>query len=256
MTCREFTKKVEGFTLAELNRADDVELLSHERECVACAGWFQQRHALAGAMQALRSSTATMQAPVDVECEVLRAFRQSSAVAPVSALGKPPQPLVFRLSRFFEWGAYAAVAAALAISIGLGLWFLQHSGKTPTQSAQPQATKTEQPIEPKVVQPDPVRQSADVQTPSSGRNNLHSIAKAATAAQSKPAVSSASLTLTAQAQGYTPLMLCDPLSCSGDEQVVRMELPASAADGSAGSQMADVVVGDDGLVRAIRIVQQ
>ena len=51
-------------------------------------------------------------------------------------------------------------------------------------------------------------------------------------------------------------MLCDPLSCSGDEQVVRMELPATAADGSAGTQMADVIVGDDGLVRAIRIVKQ
>jgi hypothetical protein len=60
----------------------------------------------------------------------------------------------------------------------------------------------------------------------------------------------------AQAQGYTPLMLCDPLSCSGDEQVVRLELPATGADGSTQSQMADVIVGDDGLVRAIRIVQQ
>ena len=59
-----------------------------------------------------------------------------------------------------------------------------------------------------------------------------------------------------QAQGYTPLMLCDPISCAGDEEVVRMELPATAADGSAGTQMADVIVGDDGLVRAIRIVQQ
>jgi hypothetical protein len=52
-------------------------------------------------------------------------------------------------------------------------------------------------------------------------------------------------------------MLCDPLSCSGEEQVVRMEIPANATDASNGSepQMADVVIGDDGLVRAIRIVQ-
>jgi len=54
-------------------------------------------------------------------------------------------------------------------------------------------------------------------------------------------------------------MLCDPLICSGDEQVVRMELPATAAgaDGSSGrSVIADVVIGEDGLVRAMRIVNE
>jgi hypothetical protein len=35
-----------------------------------------------------------------------------------------------------------------------------------------------------------------------------------------------------------------------------MELPATAGNELAGTQMADVIVGDDGLVRAIRIVQQ
>jgi hypothetical protein len=52
--------------------------------------------------------------------------------------------------------------------------------------------------------------------------------------------------------GYTDLMLCDPLSCSGDAQVVRMEVPAQGS--SEQTVLADVVVGDDGLVRAIRIV--
>jgi hypothetical protein len=59
-------------------------------------------------------------------------------------------------------------------------------------------------------------------------------------------------------QGFVPLMFCDPLICSGDEQVIRMELPSSgtwSADGNGGQPViADVVVGDDGLVRAMRIV--
>ncbi len=33
-------------------------------------------------------------------------------------------------------------------------------------------------------------------------------------------------TSTGETAGYVPLMLCDPLICSGDEQVIRMELPA------------------------------
>ena len=50
-------------------------------------------------------------------------------------------------------------------------------------------------------------------------------------------------------------MFCDPLSCSSDAQVVRMELPAAGAnDRDAQPQVADVVVGYDGVVRAMRIV--
>ena len=58
-------------------------------------------------------------------------------------------------------------------------------------------------------------------------------------------------------QGFVALMFCDPLICSGDEQVIRMELPSTgtAADGNSSQPVvADVVVGDDGLVRAMRIV--
>ena len=53
---------------------------------------------------------------------------------------------------------------------------------------------------------------------------------------------------------YVPLMFCDPLSCSSDTQVVRMELPAAAPNGLSQPQMADVVVGYDGAVRAVRLV--
>ena len=52
--------------------------------------------------------------------------------------------------------------------------------------------------------------------------------------------------------GYTDLMLCDPLSCAADTQVVRMELPARGQ--ASQPQMADLVVGYDGVVRAVRMV--
>jgi hypothetical protein len=58
--------------------------------------------------------------------------------------------------------------------------------------------------------------------------------------------------------GYVAVMLCDPLICSGEEQVIRMELPATfTADGSSAQPvLADVVIGEDGLVRAMRIVNE
>jgi hypothetical protein len=59
-------------------------------------------------------------------------------------------------------------------------------------------------------------------------------------------------------QGFVALMFCDPLICSGEEQVIRMELPGTASASGEGDSsqpvLADVVVGDDGLVRAMRIV--
>jgi hypothetical protein len=271
MNCREFTKEVAGLTLAELNRAVEGQLLSHQRECVTCASWLQQRQRLAEAMQTLRSSTATVEAPAGVEHEVLRAFRQRAVTVPAVERRPTPTPFAFRLGRFFEWGAYAAAAAALAISLGLGFWFWQHSGKPATESAQQQQTPEQQAAPTEITQPDkaaqmrevsPAKPSATVAAKSPRATEASTVlaqgpaVDSAPQVQAAPALAGQSLVQAAQAQGYTPMMLCDPLSCSGDEQVVRMEFPTTTADGSQRTQMADVVLGDDGLVRAIRIVQQ
>lgn len=259
MNCNEFTKRVEDLTLADLSRSANEQWLSHGRACAACSSRLQQKQQLAGAMLTLRNSTAMLQAPIQVEQHVLRAFRSSARIAPAVEFKTQPQPFAFRLSRFFEWGAYAAVAAALAISLGLGFWLWQHSSQTAPQSAQAQKTTTEQPVPHEVAQPKVTAQVPETDTAKPVAAGLKSESRPADksrgSAATTQAASSQSLAQAAQAQGYTPLMLCDPISCSGDEQVVRMELPAGA-DGSTGTQMADVVVGDDGLVRAIRIVQQ
>jgi hypothetical protein len=247
MTCREFVRKIEGFTLTELGSAN-AELLAHQSGCASCAGLLQQRHALAGAMQVLRSRTLAMEAPAVVEQNVLRAFRHSDAVQPGAELRRFPG---FRLSNLLGWRGYATAAAVLAIGLGLGLWFAQQRSD---KAAQQPTAKTEQPAQPSVGKTEDSAQ-VPVQASASDSNQLSSVKNVAAVSQ-RSSVATATLVQSEQAQGYTPLMLCDPISCAGDEEVVRMELPATAADGSAGSQMADVIVGDDGLVRAIRIVQQ
>lgn len=249
MTCREFTKKIEALPLSELTSAAPADVLAHQSNCPSCTALLQERSALAGALQVLRSRTAAVETPAVVEQNVLRAFRQSSVAKPASALRAMPQPTGFRLSNLFGWKMYAAAAAVLAIGLGLGLWIVQHSGQ---QAVQQQTAHTEQPTEPRVVQ---TEEAPQLKASVSNSVELSSAKKGAVAPQIE-SVSTSSVARNEQAQGYTPLMLCDPISCSGEEQVVRMELPANPADSSAGSQMADVIVGDDGLVRAIRIVQQ
>ena len=252
MTCREFVKKLEGVTLTELSSPSDTELLAHQIGCASCAALLQQQSALAGAMHALRSRTARMEAPAVVEQNVLRAFRQSSAAKSASAL-RTRQSVSLKLSHFFGWRGYAAVTAVLAICLGLGLWLAQRPANTAHGVGQ-QTAQTEQAEQPSVVPTEKPAQSSEVPISVTKRNTRSAANTAATSP--RESVASSSVARNEQAQGYTPLMLCDPISCSGDEQVVRMELPANPADGSAGSQMADVIVGDDGLVRAIRIVQQ
>jgi hypothetical protein len=262
MTCREFSDLAEGLTLAELAKSDDEQLVAHGRECANCSNWLQGRQALAGAMQNLRSATSGMEAPLAVEYAVMRAFRQQ--LQPVATQSEAaPIKLPRGLSPFFGRRAYAALAAVVAIALGLGVWFWRQQA----ESSGPQAVQTygrsvsQSSSSPPSAANTAERPSAPAQASSSPRltPDRESSSKLAARQASTDVSSQQSLARFAQAQGYVPMMLCDPLSCSGDEAVMRVELPASSVDGSRDASeplMADVVVGDDGLVRAIRIVPQ
>jgi hypothetical protein len=61
-------------------------------------------------------------------------------------------------------------------------------------------------------------------------------------------------------EGFRSLMYCDALSCSGDMDMIRVQLPASAMARqvpgfiqTSGSVTADVLVGPDGIARGIRL---
>jgi hypothetical protein len=246
MTCRELIDLADSLTLREVSQASDEQIAQHTRECPKCAARLQERSMLAAAMQGLSAATANREAGPEVERSLLLAFRQQGPASgpPKRVLGFTPAAL--RLSRWFEMGAYAAVAAACLIAILLGYRVWRHPAEMPirvqntpsiTLPAHSGSTSTQAPEAPKVV--------ATAETPA--RRESHSVSGVL------PASANAALTDEALAKaGYTDLMFCDPLSCSSDAQVVRMELPAQGS--AEQTVMADVVVGDDGLVRAIRIV--
>jgi len=261
MTCREFIETAESLTPLQLRLLEtkDEQMSAHARECGGCGKWMESQRLLGNALQVLRAHTAQSEASPKVELAVLEAFRTQgfegvAAVAPDRAA-----PAVWKLSRFFEVGAYAAVAAALIIGIFLGARMWRDK-----PAPQAQAQVQESPL-PQVV--DPRAATGAGVTESSGSASAEVASKPVSASAIKGAVPAArrSQPVVAQAattnvdrQGFVALMFCDPLICSGEEQVIRMELPANAlasADGN-GSQpvIADVVVGDDGLVRAMRIV--
>jgi len=258
MKCNEFMKAAECWTPSQLSlmRSDDPAMLAHARECAACGRWVESQCRLANAMQALRASTAQREASAKVEQAVLWAFR-SQEFAPASpAAPERAAPVVWKLSRVFEIGAYAAVAAALIMAVFLGSRLLRDRQPTP-KPTQVQAASIPQ-------------QSGSVTAANGASSSTPSEAASPERAARPPRAKTDNVTvqesrrMTGQTamtapdnEGYMALMLCDPLICSGDEQVIRMELPvASGSAGGSATQpvLADVVIGDDGLVRAMRIV--
>ena len=247
MTCREFEHHTIAMTLWEMAQAQDQQILDHAGGCQKCAAWLQQQRMLAATMQTLQARTAACAAGPDVERALLRVFRQGSSQPVQPEMAHRFTPIAMRLSRFFEVGAYVAIAAAIVVALFLGVRLLeQRSINVPVKS------QVEQPsvIVPSVIA-DKSESQPHPQQPAVSRSKVNRPPTRRVQSASK---SSPDTTEPSQANidaDYVALMFCDPLSCSGDAQVVRMELPAQS---NAQPQMADVVVGFDGVVRAVRIV--
>ena len=161
-----------------------------------------------------------------------------------------------RMSHWFEIGAYVAVAAAVIVGMFLGIRLLDHRSSAEQKQAK---------VSPAITQPAVQKPIVAAQTESPNLTAVTASKSATVERRSAAQPTAAQKRTTAAPQpvaeddsqsdsdaGYTALMICDPLSCSSDSQVVRMELPAQP--GQAQSQVADVVVGYDGAVRAVRIV--
>jgi putative intracellular protease/amidase len=243
MTCREFKHMAASLTLWELARSHDGQVLDHAVECPECGTWLDRQQMLAVSMETLQTQTAGREAGPHVEQALLQVFRQEAykTTQPVAALRSAP--IAFRLSRFFE----LAVAAAIVVGLFLGVRLLEHRSATSLRQNQSAA-----------VNPMPMQQ-----TQSAGNTQQQAVTPFKREVVVQPASQNGSgkrpivvaAPQTSDDADYVALMFCDPLICSSDVQVVRMELPvAGTSDRDAQTQMADVVVGDDGVVRAMRIV--
>jgi hypothetical protein len=247
----------EALTPVQLSQieTEDHTISAHASECGACGKWLESQRLLGNALQSLRSRTEQREAGPAVEAAVLQVFR-TQGFAPVAVImPERPAPALWRLSRVLEIGAYAAVAAALIVGVFLGARILRDKQSAAIQ-AQVQTQSISHPVN-----------SGNSANVASGQP-----AVAATETTAKPTsvvalrgvqvasrqTRQAAVGKSSDNTGFVAMMLCDPLICSGDEQVIRMELPASAATSADGTVaqtvIADVVVGDDGLVRAMRIV--
>ncbi len=244
MTCIELRSYLEE--LAFTNSGDheySAEVAEHIRICEECSRVAGEQTEVRGLLNLVRDSTPQISPSLD--SAILADFRERVERVPASgvlAFGSRSAPLFWR-------GAIAAVILILVI--------------LPWAYRRRDTAKYSPPTVDKVAlsEPTATENSATnvVKENSPAKGLLPHRAKR----NSRPAASAApaSVVSTQFPAGFDSLMYCDPLSCAGTMEVIRMQLPTgvstrgSARQPSQGIVYADVVIGSDGVARGIRFVE-
>jgi len=235
MTCNE----VRFHITTELSGSIGSEASEHLESCEDCRlVWIAQQRLMHEFQSAKKAAP---QVPEDVDYAVMRAFRQSFA-SREAASTVPKKIPVFRIL------AWASVAAAILVVLMLAMY--RHAGASHDGIA----------VLPKEISVPPApTQVASVTTPTT--KAVKKARRPQRGGGKSPVQTQAVAATEPPASGFQNLMYCDALSCSGPMDLIRIQVPESTFQ--RGSQLgprngfvqADVVVGSDGVARAIRIIR-
>jgi hypothetical protein len=244
-----------------MDAAQREKALAHSASCAGCASRLADERALADGLRFV-AKTANENAPARVEVALLAAFRHQRAASPASVPARTARQ---------RWLYAAASVAAIALIVTL-LALAASRTRDLQQPAQQKAVNPSSavPDEPRPASPQPQALPASpeqkvvaAQATDQGRRPADRVrnarrSKTTVADLNKPAADAEIAT------DFIPLMNRETLAQMDGGQVMRVELPRSALM-SFGLPMdmeraterikADVVVGNDGLARAIRFVR-
>lgn len=244
MTCREFHSYFENPLLLETTVLDtSAELSEHVGDCPECNLFIEMQKELAVNLRL--ASQSAPQVPASLDRAVLANYRQYVAERRVLTRSTSLRNRIRPVS-VLAWAA-ALAAAILVAQEELLLFFpgntatvtdRQHAAQ-PASPPQPPNTRTRAQV---VAQKNPTRE----QTLPAHRKHRAPVVSAPAPDSVFPAFSS--------------LLYCDQISCGGAMDVIRLQLPSSVlrstqASARANLVSADVLVGSDGIARAIRIVE-
>jgi hypothetical protein len=217
------------------------EAAEHLAHCAECARFIETQRELGAGLHLLRESAREAFAALDAA--VLANYRGQIAHLPAShARAKRSR------SNVASWAVIAA-ALALAAALAIHSWRKVDTSIAKTESMH--RLTVAPPVEP-IKAADRVSSTQTVVPLRRRRPRLapfHQSTLAGAAAESP------------ESEDFRSLMYCDPLSCGGVMQVIRVQLPApaaafeAAANSASGTIYADVLVGPDGIARGIRVVQ-
>lgn len=284
MNCRNFETIITDLARERVMDAATLESgLSHAETCARCAARLADERTLTAGLRAVSASLATAEASARLEAKLLVAFRECAA-APSSS------PVIFPAAvgtqRRWHWsiGALAAAAAILLV-IGLNAFRLQHTQSTdePLAARDPATPVTATPRREQSPEIYMQRTGSSATAPISSERHATLAASSQNTPRYAPAsvkrtrrvdagssvnerdgVDAASVSDTEIMTDFMPLTYEGGLTPLESGHVVRVELPRTALV-SMGLPMnveragelvkADVVLGDDGVARAIRFVR-
>lgn len=196
-------------------------LLDHARTCSSCDRLVQQELELRLQLVDLAQKNHTLQPSPSVK---------RSLLAELDSLHRAPAP---RPARFWY---YALAAAIICIAVVLVI-ARRPSTQPPTLANTPAVT------------PAPIVATT---TPTTVPSTPPVVAR-----HEAPARRRSPATLTVSNTDFYPVVMCDSVTCAGPALTVRVQLPRSplATRGSNTPVMADLLVGEDGLVRGVRLLQ-
>jgi hypothetical protein len=245
MTCNELQDSVKNSS-ARADRTPSIDIRSHLESCSACRQWIEINERLAGPLQILRSAMPSVPATLDESVrEACHAhFQHPADVIPSNKPVRPISPLFWR-----------AAIAALLIAGAIILFGTRRAPSPPTTAKIQRhiisSTQVQTPTQSEAPKPDITKPALTKKRPTS---RVHHRAPAAPDENSSTETAYMGLP-----PDFRNLMYCDQLSCSGALEVIRMNLPASSLGMASPLRTsnvvaADVLVGADGVARAIRIV--
>jgi hypothetical protein len=253
MNCSDFQRTVSlvaGDRLIEAGAR--LAALRHAEACAACTAHLNEERALISGMRTVRAEIASEQAPVHLETVLLKAFREHAKRAEIIPIAHE-RPAAVSLGgrgrpRSQRSGAHwrvAAIAASILVLTSIGAAVFVRSilpREITIASIAPVPVPAEQ--APPLRTQEPSDRIAQVPTPR--HVTRHRTKRAETVTE------------------YFPLITGDAVELDEFAQVVRIELSASAlrdvglpsTTAAAGDAVkADVVLGHDGIARAIRFVR-
>ena len=261
MTCQELRSHFEDLNgMAAGPRPDSAEVAAHTAICASCSRVVEEQKELAGHLDWVRESAPKI--PSSLDTAVLTNYR-AFAVEKAQAARRTPSRRISLIAAA-EW-AVAVVVAIVIAGVALRLFFpTEEISNAPTQVTTPQAESASQSSAPPAASAQPSRANRS-------RSTIVAKAKWKSPAENKQASRNIAqseapkIVPTNSAEpapvGFRSLMYCDALSCGGPMEMIRVQLPPSAAglapawSQSNGIVYADVLVGPDGIARGIRIVQ-
>ncbi|MBV8856039.1 MAG: hypothetical protein JOZ02_03670 [Acidobacteria bacterium] len=278
MNCLEFESQLEVLArgaLADARTRAAAE--AHGASCEACAARLADERSLSSGLRALAAGMKTAEAPARVEAALVAAFRARAAAqesGEVAAASNVVPMSGHAPARRWSWAKTIAIAS-MAAAASLALFVLLRPDappSAPTQKAMfvepPPVTSGGPPTVPQnrplaAVEPEPTPNEVRASVPRPAFTARPRATNVSYGRPSRPALA-ADPRAEEVATDFIPLVQAGPYTQAEEGHLVRVELPRSAlasfglpvnAETAGGRVKADVLMGQDGIARAIRFVR-